>query len=119
MILENPLRNRNLKDKNDNFAADLDDKIYKYLVDNFFYNLGFNYIAQDNLNYLVDSLKAHRAAFYSVGYYDLVEEMNYFLDILVEYLPNIDLKNKYQHKEQFYKEPSLNFKEKFLAGIES
>ena len=116
LFLENPKRNRNSKDKQDTFAVDLDSKVYKYIVDNFFDNLNIEYLTIENLNYIVDGLMAHRAAFQNIGEYELVDEMNYCLENIVEYLPNIDVKNKYRYREELYNKPTEKVACNFLLG---
>ncbi len=84
-----------------------------YLINNFATPLGLSEVHCENLQHFVDGLMAHRAYFYSLGIWERVDEINYYLDKIAEcthpeggYIP--------PHHDEMYRPPvNLDFLERF------
>lgn len=80
----------------------LSDDMYCYIANNFFQQLKCTEINSMNIHHFFDAIIAHRACFYALQFYELVDEMNDLLDVLVNYLTEVSGYNKYSYRDEYY-----------------
>ena len=81
----------------------LTDKMYTYLANNFFQPLNCTEINEFNLHHFFDAVLSYRACFFSLGFYELVDEMNGLLDVLVNYIDEVPGFSKYDYRQEYYR----------------
>lgn len=73
--------------------VELDEAAKEYLIDNFAGGLGLSEIRVDNVHHFIDGLLAFRAFFGVIGYLDLVDRVEGYLETLGKYEPEYDYKS--------------------------
>ena len=79
--------------------------LYEYIANNCFAQLNITSLTKDNINHVMDCILAYRECFNSLMLDELVDQTNYCLDVLAEFLPDVTGKNKTQHRNNLYRFP--------------
>lgn len=110
MILVNPLSRKAPSKKYES----LNGPVWEYIVNNFFNQLHIDEINEMNVHHIVDALIAQRDVMFGLGYVDLVDEINYCLEEITEYLVDVDGENVKAFKKYNYREPNVKNLSRFF-----
>ena len=79
--------------------------VYQYIANNCFSQLHITSITYDNIHHVMDSLVAYREFYASIGFEELQDQANYCLDVLANFLPDVNGKNREAHRLNNYRKP--------------